>query len=227
MLAVPSGRGSAVDQDDEARVRMVHRSTCPGVSDIPDPFGEPKRPAPRSRHREHYRRREVPVDEQDALLRTLADEHGPDLFRFVVRQTRDRELAEDIVQETLARAWRNPGRIAAGRDAARAWLFTVARNLVIDDARSAHKRRELGVEEVPERPVDDGVDAVLDRMLVADALGSLSRDHRLVIVEAHYLGHSIREIAEQEGIAEGTVKSRLHYGMRALRLALQERGVTR
>lgn len=170
---------------------------------------------------------EVDVDEQDALLRTLADEHGPDLFRFAMRQTRDRELAEDIVQETLARAWKHPARIAAGRDAARAWLFTVARNLVIDDARSARKRRELGVEEVPERAVGDGVDAVLDRMMVLDALGSLSRDHRVVIVEAHYLGRSVREIAEQEGIAEGTVKSRLHYGMRALRLALQERGVTR
>jgi RNA polymerase sigma-70 factor, ECF subfamily len=167
------------------------------------------------------------VDEQDALLRTLADEHGPDLFRFVVRQTRDRELAEDIVQETLARAWRHPGRIAAGRDAARAWLFTVARNLIIDDARSAYKRRELGTDEVPERPTPDDTEAVLDRMLVADALGSLSRDHRVVIVEAHYLGRTVREIAEREGIAEGTVKSRLHYGMRALRLALQERGVTR
>ena len=167
------------------------------------------------------------MDEQDAMLRTLADEHGPDLFRFVLRQTRDRELAEDIVQETLARAWRHPAKIAAGRDEARAWLFTVARNLVCDDARSARKRRELGVEELPERSVDDGVDAVLDRMLVSDALGSLSREHRAAIVEAHYLGRSVREIAEREGIAEGTVKSRLHYGMRALRLALQERGVTR
>ena len=70
-------------------------------------------------------------------------------------------------------------------------------------------------------------DAVLDRMLVSDALGALSRDHRAVIVAVHYLGRSVREIAETEGIAEGTVKSRLHYGMRALRLALQERGVTR
>ena len=167
------------------------------------------------------------MDEQDAVLRTLADEQGPDLFRYVLRQTRDRSLAEDIVQETLARAWQHPARVAEGRDAARAWLFTVARNLVIDDARSARKRRELGVDELPEQRVEDGVDAVLDRMLIADALGSLSRDHRAVIVGAHYLGRSIREIAEQEGIAEGTVKSRLHYGMRALRLALQERGVTR
>jgi RNA polymerase sigma-70 factor (ECF subfamily) len=167
------------------------------------------------------------MDGEEAMLRTLTEEHGPDLFRYVLRQTRDRELAEDIVQETLARAWGHPGRIAAGRDAARAWLFTVARNLIIDDARSARKRRELGVDEVPEQSTPDETDAVLDRMLMADALGSLSRDHRAVLVEAHYLGRSVREIAEREGIAEGTVKSRLHYGMRALRLALQERGVTR
>lgn len=167
------------------------------------------------------------VDGEDAMVRTLADEHGPDLFRFVLRQTRDRELAEDIVQETLARAWRHPARIAEGRDAARAWLFTVARNLVVDDARSARRRRELGVGEVPERPVEDSTEAVLDRMLVADALASLTREHRTAIVEAHFMGRSVREIADREQIAEGTVKSRLHYGMRALRLALQERGVTR
>jgi RNA polymerase sigma-70 factor (ECF subfamily) len=167
------------------------------------------------------------MDEQDAMLRGLADEHGPDLYRFVLRQTRDHGLAEDLVQETLARAWQHPERITGDRDATRAWLFTVARNLVIDDARSARRRRELGVEQVPERGVEDGVDAVLDRMLVADALGALSPEHRAVIVAAHYLGRSIREIADTEQIAEGTVKSRLHYGMRALRLALQERGVTR
>ena len=106
------------------------------------------------------------MDGDDAMLRTLTDEHGPDLFRYVLRQTRDRELAEDIVQETLARAWRHPGRIAAGRDPARAWLFTVARNLIIDDARSAHRRRELGVDEMPERATPDDTDAVLDRLMV-------------------------------------------------------------
>lgn len=163
----------------------------------------------------------------DALLRALNDEHGADLFRFVLRSCRDRELAEDIVQQTLERAWRNPAKVAGGRDSVRGWLFTVARNLVIDDARSAHRRRELGVEDVPERPAPDDVESVLDRMLIADALASLSADHRTVVVDAHYLGRSVREIADREGIAEGTVKSRLHYGLLALRLALQERGVTR
>lgn len=164
---------------------------------------------------------------EEALLRALHDEHAADLHRFVLRHTRDAALAEDLVQETLTRAWRNPGKVAGDRDTTRAWLFTVARNLVIDDARRAHRRRELGVEALPDRAVQDDTDAVLDRMLIADALASLSREHRTAVVDAHYLGRSIKEIAEREGIAEGTVKSRLHYGLRALRLALQERGVTR
>lgn len=164
---------------------------------------------------------------EDALLRALHDEHGPDLHRFVLRHTHDVAVAEDVVQETLTRAWRNPGKVAGDRDSARAWLFTVARNLVIDDARRAYRRRELGVEDLPERPTSDDTDAVLDRMLIADALAGLSPEHRRAVVDAHYLGLSVRDIAAAEGIAEGTVKSRLHYGLKALRLALQERGVTR
>jgi RNA polymerase sigma-70 factor (ECF subfamily) len=48
-----------------------------------------------------------------------------------------------------------------------------------------------------------------------------------VIVDAYYLGRPLREVAERLGIPEGTVKSRLHYGVRALRLALEERGIVR
>ena len=70
-------------------------------------------------------------------------------------------------------------------------------------------------------------DATLDRWLVSDALQSLSPEHRNAVVSAHYLGHSVAEIALREGIPEGTVRSRVHYALRALRLALQERGVTR
>ncbi len=80
---------------------------------------------------------------------------------------------------------------------------------------------------VPEQAVGDQADALLDRILLSDALTALSPDHRAVLLEAYWGGRSVREIAERLGVPEGTVKSRLHYGMRALRLALQERGVTR
>jgi RNA polymerase sigma-70 factor (ECF subfamily) len=160
------------------------------------------------------------------LLRALHDAHGPALFRYVVRLTGDYGFAQDVVQEALLRAWKRPALLARDDEAARAWLFTVARNLVIDDRRSARFAREISAGDLPETARDDGTDAVLDRWLLTDALTTLSAEHRTVLVSAYYLGRPIAEIARREKVPEGTVKSRLHYALRAMRLALQERGVT-
>jgi RNA polymerase sigma-70 factor (ECF subfamily) len=135
--------------------------------------------------------------------------------------------AEDTVQETLLRAWRTPRILAEDPAEARAWMFTVARNLVIDDARSARRRHELTTDEPPDRADDDRTDALFDSMLIEQALASLSLDHRAVIVRAYFGGLTVAELSDELGVPEGTVKSRLHYGLRALRLALQEKGVTR
>jgi RNA polymerase sigma-70 factor (ECF subfamily) len=161
------------------------------------------------------------------LLRVLQAEHSAALWRYVVHLTGNSAEADDIVQETLVKAWRRPKVLDQTHRSARAWLFTVARNLVIDSRRSAHALHEVGVDEVPERETSDQVDERLDAWLIADALSGLSLDHRAVIVHAYYLGRSTSETAVELGIPEGTVKSRLHYGLRALRLALQEKGVVR
>ena len=162
-----------------------------------------------------------------AVLRELHDRHAAAVWRFVVHLTGTSAGADDVVQETLLRAWRSPTVIAQDPATARSWMFTVARNLVIDEARSARRRHETGVDEPPDRPVPDRVDEVFDAMLVADALAALSAEHRAVISRAYYGGLSTSELSAELGIPEGTVKSRLHYGLRALRLALQERGVVR
>ncbi len=162
-----------------------------------------------------------------ALLRALHDEHAPALWRYVVSLTGDTAQADDIVQETLLRAWRRPSVLDQSETSARAWLFTVARNLVIDGTRSARHIHEVATDVLPDAATSDDTDARLDAWLVADALSSLSWDHRAVIVHAYYGGRSTAEIARELGIPEGTVKSRMHYGLRALRLALQEKGVTR
>ncbi|HWD63092.1 MAG TPA: sigma-70 family RNA polymerase sigma factor [Humibacter sp.] len=162
-----------------------------------------------------------------ALLRALHDEHAPALWRYVVHLTGDPAQADDIVQETLLRAWRKPSVLDQRETSARAWLFTVARNLVIDGARSARHLHEITTDTVPDAATADETDARLDAWLVADALATLSLEHRAVVVHAYYGGRSTSEIARVLGIPEGTVKSRMHYGLRALRLALQEKGVTR
>jgi RNA polymerase sigma-70 factor, ECF subfamily len=163
---------------------------------------------------------------EDERLIELYDAHAAPVWRYVVHLTGDRAGADDVVQETLLRAWRTP-RILEEPATARAWMLTVARHLVIDEARSAHHRREVAVAETPEREAVDATEALFDTILIEDALAQLSLDHRAVIVRAYYGGRPVAEIAAELGIPEGTVKSRLHYALRALRLALQERGVTR
>lgn len=169
-------------------------------------------------------------DPEAAMMRVLYDEHAGALWRYAMRLTGDAARAEDVVQETLLRAWRHPEVTADPDRPARAWLYTVARNLVIDERRSARFRNELGtpdVEQAADRAGPDEVDSALDRLLISTALSELSEDHRAVIQRAYYQGWSTAQIAADLGIAEGTVKSRLHYAVRALRLNLQEMGVTR
>jgi RNA polymerase sigma-70 factor (ECF subfamily) len=162
------------------------------------------------------------------LLRELHGEHARALWGFALRLTGgDRGRAEDVVQETLLRAWRNPSVLQAPDAARRAWLFTVARHLVIDEWRTARARHEVPAADPPETETADDTDAVLQAWLVADALAHLSPEHRRVLVECYYRGRTVAEAARVLQVPEGTVKSRTHYALRALRLVLEEMGVTR
>jgi RNA polymerase sigma-70 factor (ECF subfamily) len=161
---------------------------------------------------------------EDESLRALHDAHASVLRGYVRRLTGDDARADDIVQETMIRAWKHG--IENSESGSRAWLFTVARNLVIDDVRSARNRHELPTDQQPDRGQSDQTDALFDAMLIADALHGLSLDHREVVVLAYYRRLTVGEIAEELDIPSGTVKSRLHYGLRNLRLALQERGIS-
>jgi RNA polymerase sigma-70 factor, ECF subfamily len=169
--------------------------------------------------------RKVAMADPEAIQQ-LHQAHAAALWGYVLRLTGDRALAEDVVQETLLRAWRHDVHDDA-QGSARAWLFTVARNLVVDDARSARHRHEAPTDELPDHGEGDRIDRLFDSLVVTDALRSIGEDHRTVVVKAYFGRMSTAEIAAELDIPPGTVKSRLHYGLRALRLALQERGVTR
>ena len=169
-------------------------------------------------------------DPSPAFVRELYTEHADALWRYALRLTGDRARAEDVVQETLLRAWQHPHAFEDSERSPRAWLFRVARNMIIDERRSARFRNEVsspdGSDEL-EQGGPDEVNAALDRLLIGDALSQLSPEHRAVVRRSCYLGWTTAQIAEDLHIAEGTVKSRMHYGLRALRLTLQEMGVTR
>ena len=167
---------------------------------------------------------------EDTLVKMLYEEHAGPLLMFVLRLTGgDRQRAEDIVQETLLRAWRNAHRLGAqGQQSLRPWLVTVARRIAIDDHRSASARptetydREL--ESFPS--TSDETDRVLQSMTVSDALRELSQSHREILIETYFRGRTVPEAAEKLNLPLGTAKSRVYYALRALRTALQQRGVT-
>ena len=166
-------------------------------------------------------------DNEVALMQQLHDEHAGALWGYCLSLTgHDRARAEDVTQETLLRAWRNRSVLDRPGSAVRAWLFTVARNIVIDEWRTRRFRSELPYAEVPETVEGDSTDRLLLSWVVADALTKLSEEHRAVLLECYYRGMPVAEAARHLGVPEGTVKSRTHYALRALRLALEEMGVT-
>nr|WP_158892156.1 sigma-70 family RNA polymerase sigma factor [Amycolatopsis anabasis] len=163
----------------------------------------------------------------DQLMRALHAEHASALWSYALRLTGgDRVRAEDLVQETLLRAWRHPRVLDQSQGSARAWLFTVARRIAIDSWRSAATRSEVSTDVPPEVPLPDDTDRALQGWLVADALKELSANHREVLLLCFFQGYSVADAAARLGVAPGTVKSRTHYALRALRLALEEKGVT-
>jgi RNA polymerase sigma-70 factor, ECF subfamily len=165
--------------------------------------------------------------DQVALIEQLHREHAASLWRYALRLTSgDRARAEDVVQETLLRACRHSDSLSGSDASARAWLFTVARNIVIDEWRSRRAHGELSVADVPE-PANpaDRTDELLLSWTVAEAVTRLSAEHRAVLLECYYRGLPVAEAARRLEVPVGTVKSRTHYALRALRLVLEEMGV--
>jgi RNA polymerase sigma-70 factor (ECF subfamily) len=169
------------------------------------------------------RRASEPSDE--ALVRSLYQEHGHSLLAYATRLTGDRAAAEDVVQETLIRAWKHASAMVNEKGSVRGWLLTVARNIITDRAR-AKAARPTEVAESPTTPpiAHDHAEGVVNTMTVLGALDRLSPEHKEILVELYYKGRTVTEAAEALGLPPGTVKSRSYYALRAMRAVLDTPG---
>jgi RNA polymerase sigma-70 factor, ECF subfamily len=168
--------------------------------------------------------RQVPLLPDDAL-RAAYDAHGAELYRFARRSLADAGLAEDAVQEAFLRAWRASASYDPARASQRTWLFAILRNVVIDLARARRARPPLATDDsTTERSADDDLERAVTAWQVEAALAELDDDHRRVLVEVHWRGRPYREVADDLGIPTGTVKSRVYYGLRAMRTSLEAQG---
>ncbi|MBR7829694.1 sigma-70 family RNA polymerase sigma factor [Actinospica sp. MGRD01-02] len=167
---------------------------------------------------------EDPADE--AFLAKLYAMHGGELLAYIRRVSGSHHDAEDIVQETMLRAWGHIATLDEASGTIRGWLFTVARRILIDRLRLKSA--------IPAGVYPAGIDSGAQHLTVADhqvasaeridvvsALSRLTPEHRSALFAVYYHGQTVAGAARSLGVPPGTVKSRLHYGLRSLRAVFE------
>jgi len=143
------------------------------------------------------------------------------LYATAVLILRDRSMAEDAAQETIERAWRD---LPSLRDPDRfdAWLRRLLVNACRDEGRRQRRRGpEVRLISIHEPSIGDSSAGLAERDALERAFRRLSPEHRTAVVLHHYNGLSQPEVADATGVPLGTVKSRIHHAVRALRAALE------
>ncbi len=164
-----------------------------------------------------------PARDPVRVLEELYRRNYSHLLAFVMKFTLgDLARAEDVVQETMTRAWCHVDELDPTDGAARPWLFTVARRIAIDRIRALSSRpNEVRGDALEFWPAnEDPIDRAVGALDIQAALATLSPEHREVLVQLYLRDRSIEECAHLMGIPEGTVKSRAYYALRMLRRSL-------
>lgn len=146
------------------------------------------------------------------------------LFGYIRRMVPDRAAAEDIFQEVLFKVLRDRS-FDPDRGRFSAWLFTVARNRCLQELRKHERRSALGHLAAPPSPTDEASEDALARVTrVRKAMERLDEPQRQLLLLKQVGDLTYREIGEILGVAEGTIKSRLHAAMKSFRTCLAELG---
>jgi len=160
----------------------------------------------------------------DRRLRELVDRYREPLITYARRLTGgDPHRAEEAVQEAFVRAWRNLDKLTPDQGPVLGWLRRVVHNLVMDGYRSRSTRpAEVTLEHAATVTLADHAEDVDTRVLLEQVLGELWPQHRAALIEVYLHGRSTAEIGAALGLPVGTVKSRVHYALRAARKVMAE-----
>ena len=174
----------------------------------------------------------TPALSREEGVREAYAAHGGELYRFALRGLGDAGLAQDAVQETFLRAWRARERYDPQVAALRTWLFGIARNVVIDLHRARGARPWLRSLADPatlaQAPATspDAWEGLVHRWLVEEGLRRLGEDHRRALEETYLADRPYDEVAAELGIPVSTLRSRVFYGLKALRVVMEEMEVS-
>lgn len=163
------------------------------------------------------------TDGVERAARELYRAYGGELYGFALSRLGDTQLAEEVVQDVFTSVWRRARDYDAERGTLRTWIYGITRNAIVDAERRRARRPRTPAEDPGETAAaDDPIELALLRWQMQSAFARLTPDHREVIRLTHVEGLKLREVAERLGLPLGTVKSRVHYAMQALRLACEE-----
>lgn len=158
-----------------------------------------------------------------AAFRALYDATSPKLFGVVLRITRNRSMAEEVLQETFVKIWRNAERFSPEAGQPMAWLAAIARNRAIDRIRAEKVERSRAPDEEPdlERLVAPDTGDPATRESLRKCLGQLDDEARNCVILAYCSGFSREELAERFGRPVGTIKTLLFRSVRLLKACLE------
>jgi RNA polymerase sigma-70 factor, ECF subfamily len=162
---------------------------------------------------------------EERALAELYDRMGGVAFSVASRVLRDRQLAEDAVQEAFLAVWRGSARFVPERARASSWILMLVHRRAVDIVRSSQRRRTESMEVAPEEADPTATDAALRRLereRILAALAKLPEREREAIELAYYGGFTQSELAEQLGEPLGTIKSRMFTGLKRLRELLRD-----
>ena len=159
-----------------------------------------------------------------APIAELYRRYGRLLYRFGVQMLGDKGLAEEMVQECFVKLWRTSERFDASKASVATYLFVIARSVAADLRKRPSSRQQLEFDDAFLPPQPDDIDRLLDALVVHEAFDALSSAHAQVLRLAHHENLTQSEISERLSLPLGTVKTRMFYGMQAMRTALAERG---
>jgi len=154
-------------------------------------------------------------------LASLLQANYPMVVKYLTKITFDPHFAEDLAQETMIKCIHKIG-LYNGKSKFSSWLITMATRLHIDEWRKRKREKEWQASEANIRKIQWQAAAMDEQWSeTLDIIGKLPQEVRTAIVLKHYHGFSLEEIAEMMGVPVGTVKSRIHNGIKAAR---KERG---
>jgi RNA polymerase sigma-70 factor, ECF subfamily len=156
------------------------------------------------------------------VVAALYDAYGAALYGVILRIVQNQELAQQALQDTFLKAWRNAAAYDGQKGRLFTWLLNIARNTAIDATRTAHFRnsqRTESPESLAQQPGGHSINP--DHIGVRDAVEQLDDKYRTLIDLVYFKGYTQEEAAEETGIPLGTIKTRLRTAIGALRQVLQ------